>query len=147
MWNVESLIIEVHQQETVWRYHYDTWDNGRQNTAQKSEDRATKNCTNIWMSLVFVIWGEKGVQQCPVSGFIKRSLLNSCNSYIICILGKNNIWEKKLILSIVTKMSIKFFLYVSEEYILTHMTKFHINIDRICSSHRRIKIRKSDEIV
>jgi len=28
--------------------------NGRQNTAQKSTDRATKNCTNNSMSLVFV---------------------------------------------------------------------------------------------
>jgi len=39
-------------------------------------------------------------------------------------------------------MSIKFFLYVSVEYTLTHMTKFHINIDRICSSHMRMKNKK-----
>jgi hypothetical protein len=31
--------------------------NGRQNTAYNSKGRATKNCTNYWMSIVFV-WGE-----------------------------------------------------------------------------------------
>ena len=40
------------------------------------------------------------------------------------------------------KMSIKLFSYVSVEYILTHMTKFHINIDRICSSHMSMENKK-----
>ena len=41
-----------------------------------------------------------------------------------------------------TKMWIKFYLYVSVENTLTHMTKFHINIDRICSSDIRMKNKK-----
>ena len=89
--------------------------------------------------------GREGVQPsaAPRIWFLSKESSSVLAIHILyAYFEKNNIWEKKLILSIVTKMSIKLFLYVSVEYTLTHMTKFHINIDRICSSHMRMKNKK-----